>query len=270
MNFNEKQILGKTGLHVGRLGVACSYGAPAGAFEEAFDRGINYFYWGSTRKSAMARAIRNIIAKGKRDALVIVLQSYSRSAGLMESFYQKGLKTLGIDCADVLLLGWHNRLPSARILDQAEAMRRKGMFRYLALSGHNRPLFPELANDPRFDIFHIRYNAAHRGAEHEVFQKLAPGNRPGIVTYTATRWGDLLKPGNMPAGEKPLSAVDCYRFVMSNPDVDICMTGPGSLAQMQEALTALDRGPLSADEMLRVKTIGDYVHNNSRRLFFNS
>jgi aryl-alcohol dehydrogenase-like predicted oxidoreductase len=142
------------------------------------------------------------------------------------------------------------------------------MFRHLALSGHNRPLFPELATDPRFDIFHIRYNAAHRGAEHEVFQKLAPDNRPGIVTYTATRWGDLLKPGKMPAGEKPLSAVDCYRFVLSNPDVDICMTGPGSLAQMQEALTVLERGPLSADEMQRVKAIGDYVHDNSRRLFF--
>ncbi len=53
------------------------------------------------------------------------------------------------------------------------------------------------------------------------------------------------------------------------PDVDICMTGPGSLAQMQEALTALDRGPLSDDEMLRVKAIGDYVHDHNRRLFFN-
>ena len=75
----------------GRLGVASSYGAPTEAFEEAFDRGVNYFYWGSMRKEAMARAIRNINSKGKRDELVIVIQSYSRSATLMESFYRKGL-----------------------------------------------------------------------------------------------------------------------------------------------------------------------------------
>ena len=268
MDFNDKRILGKTGLRVGRLGVACSYGAPTEAFEEAFERGVNYFYWGSMRKAAMARAIRNIIAKGKRDELIIVLQSYSRSAGLMDAFYRRGLKTLGIENADVLLLGWHNHLPSSRILDQAEAMREKGMFRYLALSGHNRLLFPDLAKDPRFDILHIRYNAAHRGAEKEAFSQIDPGNRPALVTYTATRWGDLMKPGKMPPGENPLRGADCYRFVLSNPNVDVCMTGPGSIAEMREALTALDQGLLKPEEMQRVQRIGDYVRDNSRRMFF--
>jgi len=59
----------------------------------------------------MARAIRNIVSRGKRDALIIVLQSYSRSAGLMERFFQKGLKNLGIDQADVLLLGCTTNRP---------------------------------------------------------------------------------------------------------------------------------------------------------------
>jgi aryl-alcohol dehydrogenase-like predicted oxidoreductase len=268
MDFNDKRILGRTGLSAGRLGVACSYGAPTEAFEEAFDRGVNYFYWGSMRKAAMARAIRNIIAKGKRDELIIVLQSYSRSAGLMGAFYRQGLKRLGIETADVLLLGWHNQLPSPRILDEAEAMREKGLFRYLALSGHNRLLFPDLAKDSRFDILHLRYNAAHRGAEKEVFAQLDPGNRPSLVTYTATRWGDLMKSGKMPPGEKPLTSSDCYRFVLSNPIVDVCMTGPGSIAQMREALTALEQGPLSTEEMQRVQRIGDYVRDNNQRMFF--
>lgn len=267
MNFREKRLLGKTGLLACRLGVSCSYGAPTEAFEEAFERGVNYFYWGSMRKEAMARAVRNIIAKGKRDELILVLQSYSRSAGLMERFYQRGLKTLGIDCADVLLLGWHNQVPSSRILDQAEAMREKGMFRYLALSGHNRLLFPELAGDSRFDIFHVRYNAVHRGAEAEVFSRLQPENRPGLVTYTATRWGDLLKPQKMPPGESPLSGADCYRFVLSNPHVDVCMTGPADLDQMREALAALDRGPMTSEEMHRIQNIGDYIHRKHRRMF---
>ncbi|MBI9083274.1 MAG: aldo/keto reductase [Desulfobacterales bacterium] len=267
MDFNQQRILGRTGLTVGRLGVACSYGAPTEAFEEAFERGVNYFYWGSTRKEAMARAIRNIIAGGRRDRLVILLQSYSRSAFLMETLFQRGLKTLGIDTADILLLGWYNRPPSPRILERAERMREKGMFRYLAVSGHNRPLFPDLAADSKYDLFHARYNAAHRGAETEIFPKLPAENRPGMVTYTATRWGDLVKAKKMPSGQAPLSGADCYRFVLSNPDVDVCMTGPRSTAEMREALRALDLGPMDAAEMARTRKIGDYVHDNSRRLF---
>jgi aryl-alcohol dehydrogenase-like predicted oxidoreductase len=46
MSFAEKRTLGKTGLKVGRLGISSSFGAPAAAFEEAFERGCNYFTWG--------------------------------------------------------------------------------------------------------------------------------------------------------------------------------------------------------------------------------
>ena len=270
MDFTERRILGRTGLLVGRLGVGSSYGAPTEAFEEAFDRGVNYFYWGSMRKEPMARAIRNIISKGKRDELVIVIQSYSRSAALMESFYRKGLRTLGIDTADVLLLGLHNKPPSRRIMERVLLMHEKGMFRFLGLSGHNRDLFPTLAQSEAFDLFHIRYNAAHRGAEEEVFAKIPPDNRPGLATFTATRWGDLLNPKKMPPGEKPPRGADCYRFALTNQAVDVCITGPKNSAQMREALTALELGPLSAEEMVRMKRIGDFIHDRHKRLWMRN
>jgi aryl-alcohol dehydrogenase-like predicted oxidoreductase len=267
MEENRFRSLGRTGLRVGRLGVACSYGAPAAAFEAAFEQGVNYFYWGSARKESMARAISNIIANGKRDELVIVVQSYSRSAILMEQFFKRALKKLKIDRADILLLGWHNQPPSDRILERALAMRDKGMFRFLAVSGHRRPMFAQLADDLRFGLFHVRYNAAHRGAESEVFNRLPVDDRPGIVTYTATRWGDLLNPRKMPAGEKPLSGTDCYRFVISHPSVDVCMSGPKNMEEMRQALEALQLGPMSNDELKRVQHIGDHVHANYRRFF---
>jgi hypothetical protein len=37
-----------------------------------------------------------------------------------------------------------------------------------------------------------------------------------VTIYTATCWRKLLKARQMPAGEAPLSAADCYRFVLSN------------------------------------------------------
>ena len=80
-----KRILGATGLKVGPLGLAASYGAPAEAFEEAFDWGCNYFYLGGGRRRAgMKQAIRNLCGKGQRDNLVVAIQSYARFGHLME------------------------------------------------------------------------------------------------------------------------------------------------------------------------------------------
>jgi aryl-alcohol dehydrogenase-like predicted oxidoreductase len=266
-DFHEKRVLGRTGLKVGRLGVAASYGAPTEAFEEAFDRGVNYFYWGSRRTAAMGEAIRRLVKKGKREEMVLVLQSYSRHAGLMRTLFKRGLRTLGLDSADVLLLGWHNALPSPKILDQAMAMRDAGLVKAVALSGHKRPLFPELAADDRFGLFHVRYNAVHRGAEQEIFPNLPKFNGPGMVTFTTTRWGDLLNPRKLPPGEAPLGGSDCYRFALSHPAVDLCMCGPKDLAQMREALLALDLGPLSPEEMARMRRIGDHIHAKFKRPF---
>ena len=42
-----------------------------------------------------------------------------------------------------------------------------------------------------------------------------------MIAYTATRWGDLLDPSKMPAGETTPSACDCYRFVLNQSAVDL-------------------------------------------------
>ncbi len=266
MDLNQKREIGKTGLMAGRLGLGAGYGAPAAAFEEAFKRGCNYFYW-TSRKSGMRDAIRQICANGKRDELVIALQTYSRSAFLMETSMQKALKKLSIDHADVLLLGWYNRKPAARLIDKALSMKEKGYFRFLGMSGHNRPLFPKMVREGVFDLFQVRYNAAHRGAETDVFPLLRDNGQPGIVSYTATRWGHLLRSKKMPPGEAPPSAADCYRFVLTYPDVDVALCGPKNVNEMREALKTLDMGPMDDAELNRMKKIGDHVHASSSTFF---
>ena len=258
-SFREAN-LGRTGLRVGRLGLAASYGAPAAAFEAAFERGCNYFYIGSgRRRAAMRRAVAALCRRGLRDRIVVAVQTYARWGFLAAPVFARRLRAMGLDRADVLVLGWHNRPPSRRLIDAAARLREKGLCRFLALSGHNRSLFPRLAAEGVFDLFHVRYNAAHRGAETEVFPALRGEDRPGLVSYTATRWGHLLDAKKMPAGETPLAATDCYRFVLTRPEVDVCLCGPKNMAQMQTALAALEGGPLSADEMARARRIGDHV-----------
>ena len=103
----------------------------------------------------------------------------------------------------------------------------------------------------------MRYNAVHPGAERDIFPKLpAPEVRPGIVTFTATCWGDLMKPDKVPAGDKVPTASDCYRFNLTNPAVDLCLTGPRSASDLTAALDALDKGPMTPEEMDWMRRVG--------------
>jgi aryl-alcohol dehydrogenase-like predicted oxidoreductase len=270
MDFNEQRELGRSGLRVGRMGIASSYGAPAEALEEAFERGCNYFVWGSFikgRKSTMRQAIINIARKGQRDKLVLALHSYSHSAGLMEHFCKAAIKSVGLEHVDVLLLGYYSRRPPERILERAQEMQRKGLIRSIGLTGHNRKVFPVLAREVKpIEVFHVRYNAAHRGAETEVFPQICQEpERPGLVSFTATRWGRLLNPRKMPPGEPPPSAPDCYRFVLSHPGVDVCMVGARTREQLREDLQVLDQGPLDEQQLARMRRIGDHVYGKKRQ-----
>jgi predicted aldo/keto reductase-like oxidoreductase len=263
MKFNEQTILGRTGLKVGRLGVASGYWAPAAAIEEAFDRGCNYLTWGTFIKGYsphMREALRNLTAKGERDRMVVSMFTYAHQPFLTEHFFTKGLKSAGLGYADILILGFFSRRPSKRIIEGALRLKEKGMIRLIGLSGHNRKLFPELYKEGIFDLFHIRYNAAHRGAETETFPFLTGESRPGVVNFTSTAWGKLLNPKKMPKGEKAPTAVECYRFVLSNPAVDVCMTGPRTIEEMRQNLTVLEQGPMTDEELARMRRIGDYVY----------
>jgi aryl-alcohol dehydrogenase-like predicted oxidoreductase len=263
--FPNRVRLGKSGLSVGPLAVSGGYRVDDKSLLRALERGVNYWYHGSLLREGMTKAIRQVVAAGQRDQVVIALQCYLSWAWYLERNLRKELRHLGLDHCDVLLLGWYNHPPGPRILERVEKLREQGMFRHVAISSHHRPLFPELAKDPRYDIFHIRYNAAHTGAERDVLPLLAKDGRPGTVAYTVTRWGSLLQAKNMPKGEAPLRGRDAYRFALSNPEIDVCMSGPANAAEMDEALAALDEGPLSSEENERIRRVGKHVYDRALR-----
>ena len=264
--FPERVTLGRSGLQVSKLGLGSSFKAPTSSYLEAFDRGVNYFYWGSIRRSEMGDAIREI-AKDRRERLVVMIQSYSRAGRLLTLFVERGLRKLGLDHADALLLGWHNKPPSPAVLNSATSLRERGLIRHVGLSTHHRRLLPTLLDEELFEIWHTRYNAVHRGAEREVFPSLAGrdlASRPGVVTYTTTRWGDLCNPDKIPPGERVPTGTDCYRFALSRPEVDLCLAGPNDPEQMKQALTALEQGPMDEEEQAWMRRVGDHIYAFSR------
>ncbi len=259
----DRAVLGRTGREVGRLGVSASYGVPTKALETAFERGATYLYWGSRRTGAFAEALKNLAPQ--RDRMFLLVQSYSRMASLLGWSVERALRSIGYDYADGLLLGlWQKPVPG-RILDAARRLKERGLVRHLAVSSHKRKLVPEFARSGDFDIVHFRYNAVHTGAERDILPFLPPEDRAGTVVYTATNWRQLLNPKRTPAGEKTPTAGDCYRFVLTNPAVDVCMTGPADAAQMDHALAALREGPMSDEEAAWMRRVGAAIYGSARK-----
>jgi aryl-alcohol dehydrogenase-like predicted oxidoreductase len=249
--------LGRTGLSVGAIGLASSYGAPADSVAYAFDLGVRYFYWGSRRTGAFADGLQRL--NQKRTQIAIVVQSYSRIAALIPWSVERALRRLNTDYADALLLGLWNRPVPPRILDACLELHQRGLVRHIALSTHQRTLIPGIAAEPPYDIFHVRYNAKHRGAEQEIFPHL-PAERSGIVSFTATSWRQLLNPKRMPPGERTPTAAECYRFVLSHPAVDVCMAAPADMEQARAIAAALEGGPMDESELAWMRRIGDHLY----------
>jgi predicted aldo/keto reductase-like oxidoreductase len=271
IDFRTPVSFGQTGLQVSRLGIGSSFTTDPAVIEEAVEQGVNYLYWGSIRRPAFGRAIRNV-ARRNREGIVLTIQSYTRVAALMAPSIELALRRAGVDYFDILLLGMWNKPPSQALIDAAQRLREKGKVRHLMMSTHNRPSLQDHfrrfeAKESPFDSFMLRYNAVHRGAERDVFPHLPASVRPGIVAYTATRWGHLLDPKKMPGGEAPPPARDCYRFALSHPAVSLVLCGPANREQMQEALRAIEAGPLDADEMARMHRVGDHVYGKYKPQF---
>ncbi len=263
----ERGILGRTGLPVGRLGIASSYGVPGTALEMAFERGVNYIFWGSRRTKSFGEALKRM--GSKRERFVLVVQSYTRVAGLLGWSLERALRALNYDYADILLLGLWNKPVAPKILDAAQKLMERGLARFLGVSTHHRPLAPQAAAGSDYDVIHFRYNAAHPGAEQDIFPHMPGSGRPGMVAFTATSWRQLLGAGTLqglapgthalPTSERAPKAVDCYRFVLTRPEVDVCIAGPSDAAQMEEALEALRLGPMSDEELAWMRRVGRAV-----------
>ena len=269
-NLFSKINLGQTGLKAGKIGISSSYGAKAEVFEAAFERGFNYFTWGTFirgKSKEMEIAMKNIIRNGQRDQLVISMFAYAHNAYINKTVFKRGLKRLGIDYADVLLLGYSGKIPGKRLIEGAVQLKDQGLVKAIGISSHNRKLTGELIQRKMFDVYHFRYNAAHRGAEQDIFPFIDNSNKPGLISFTATRWGQLLNPKKMPENEVVPTAGECYRFVLSRPEIDICMMGVRNINQFEENMKELEKGPMTDEEINRMVKIGDYIYYRKRSTF---
>ncbi len=257
---------GKTGPKVHRLGLSGTYRPGVKTIHKAIDEGLNFFFcFGfDTHVTKTLREIPN----GRRDSYMVATGAYNLLYGYpnLRRTLEKRLRQLRTDYIDVFLfLGVmkEKQFPE-KAREELYRFREEGKIRCVGISTHDRKFAGSLAAEGALDVLMIRYNAAHRGAEEDIFPFLDKHD-PGVISYTATRWSYLIRKSRHWPKDKPIPTPGmCYRFVLSNPHIDVCLTAPRNLRQLEENIAALRDGPLSADEMRFMRQFGDVVHHTKK------
>ena len=258
--------LGHTGQRVCRLGLSASYRPGAETVRFAFSSGVNYFFaYGFD--GHMIRGLRDLL-KTHRSEIVLATGAYNYIIGHsnIRKACERRLRQFATDHIDILMfLGVmkEKEFPES-VLDEMVKLRSEGKARWIGISTHNRKFAGRLAEQGILDVLMVRYNAAHRGAEQDIFPHCGTHD-PGIVSYTATRWTGLLRrPKGWPRGAAVPTAGMAYRFVLGNPAVDVVLTAPKNRKEFEQNLAAVREGPLSNEEMTHMREFGDAVYRQRR------
>jgi aryl-alcohol dehydrogenase-like predicted oxidoreductase len=249
--------LGKSGLSVSRLGLAGGFGIDADGVVRAFhELGVRYFFV-TPRFEPLLEGLRRLVEDGHRDQIVLGMGAKIPTGWSVEREWEAAARAVGVETIDVFHLFWVQAhwYVTGKTWPAMRRLKEQGKVRALAVSCHDRPMARSLVDELDLDAIMIRYNAAHRGAEKEIFATL-PSPRPGVISYTATRWGRLLKP-HRDLG--PMSAPECYRFALSHPSVDVVLCGAGSYEELRANALGVRLGALEPARLDEVKRFGDAV-----------
>lgn len=257
--------LGARGPSVFRLGLAASYRPGERTVRRALDEGVNYLFSYSF-DTQMNRVVRGLNAD-RREKLCLATGGYNWIVWHppLRKSLENALRRLKTDYIDVFYyLGVMNpKQFGPRVREELADLRRDGRVRAVAISCHDRKFAGELAASGEIDAVMVRYNAAHPGAEQDVFPYVS-AHGTGVISYTATRWTYLLRrPRGWPETEPVATAGQCYRFVLSNPNVDVVLTAPRNERELLENLQEIARGPLPDDEMAFMRRFGAHVHDRA-------
>jgi predicted aldo/keto reductase-like oxidoreductase len=227
-----------------------------GDVRHAIDRGVNFLNWPGVESGTDDALCRAVAGLGRRrEGVVVCAQFEARTAADAAGELRSILAALQTDFIDVLTFyfveeraEWDELTGPGGALGYCRSAQKDGAVRRLGLTTHQRPLAAEVARSGLVDLLMIRYNAAHRGAEEDVFPITDAIGLP-VIAYTALRWGALLRPTPAdPAGYVPPGAAAWYRFVLQSPSVAVVLAAPHNRAELEEDLTVLTAcGPLSPE-----------------------
>lgn len=265
---------------VGRLGIATrgNTSLRVDDIHYAFERGVRYFNW-CGKPDGLSQAMVEL--RDRRPEVVLAVQLQARSAEEAEREIDWVLAQTGGARLDVGTLyyvesddEWRHITAPGGSWDALNRRRSQGQLGLLGLTSHQRELAASWARErapdgsPRLDMLMIRYNAAHTGAEQDVFPVTCELQMP-VVTFTGLRWRDLLRPTPAdPPGFRPPTAADCYRFCLAHPAISVVLAAPNDRIELEEDLRALENWDRVEEGWLdAMRQHGRRVHRHAREFW---
>ena len=246
----------------------------------AVDRGINYLNW-CGHPDGLSKAVYRM--GSDRDRVVVAWQIQSDTADGARRELEEALCELGTDHIDLVTLyyvesesEWINLASPGGAYEALAEAKAAGQIRMIGLTSHQRSMAANISTGVilpdvpangldkarPLDVLMLRYNAAHRGADQDVFPITKRMEIP-VIVYTCLRWGALMKSTpDDPEGYDPPPAREWYRYALTNPSVAVALMAPNERHELDENLRLIDdwHGP-SPDEMEAMRLHGNRVYN---------
>lgn len=230
------------------------------------DGGINYvdtapYYVDSESEILVGKALKN----GYRDKVYLSTKNpiEDDSGAHWRQRLEKSLRQLDVEYIDFYHmwgLNWESYQEKVDVpggpLEEAYRAKEKGLIRHISFSFHDKSenLF-KIIDTGHFESMLVQYNLLDRSNEEAITYASQKGL--GVVVMGPVGGGRLGAPSdtikNMIPGGVSSTAEAALRFVISNPDVHVALSGMSSLAMVEENLKTAERvEPLSASELQHI------------------
>lgn len=269
-----RQLTALDGTPASCLGLAAGPKQDPRCIHRAFAGGINFFFFYGPGHTSFIQELAALVPR-KRENILVATGSGSRKVAGLRAARRKLTALLAIDVIDVFFIEYVHAgdnpdvmFGKNGVLDELWQWKKSGWVRFVGATAHDRSVAKRLVSDPRIDVLMHRFNMAHRKAAHEVFPAAAESQTP-IVAFTATRWGTLLEPHAGWPGPPP-TAADCYRYCLTQPSVQVVLTAPRSLVELEQNLDVLELPPMTKQKRGHWQRFGDLVYGAGKAAFETS
>jgi predicted aldo/keto reductase-like oxidoreductase len=274
----QYRVLGRTGLKVSALGFGTmrfpmkddnvDADATVAMLHRAMDLGVNYFdsavgYCNSQSEITLGKAL-----KGRREGNVVSTKyppwgDRTLKADDCRKIIEQSLSRMEVDYMDVYnmhSLDWETAekvLAPDGAVQGARKAKEEGLVRHLGFSFHDDPkrMIDIIKAAPDFEVVTCQYNLLDRANEESM--AYAHEHGLGVVIMGPVAGGRLGFPseklqGMLPGGIKSSPEL-ALRFVVSNANVTVALSGMGTIEMVEENAATASRGEaLTADERQRI------------------
>jgi len=280
------RVLGRTGLKVSALGFGTmrfkmvddhvDEEVAVRALHRAMDLGVNYFdsavgYCNSESEMVLGKAL-----KGRREGMVVSTKyppwGRSLKADDCRKVIEQSLSRMDIDVIDVYQmhsLDWETAgkvLAKGGAVEGARKAKEEGLVRHLGFSFHDDPkrMIDIIEAAPDFDVVTCQYNLLDRANAESIARAREKGI--GVVVMGPVAGGRLGFPsekvqGLLPGGTKSTPEI-ALRFVLSNANVSVALSGMSTPEMVEENAAVASRGTQLTEE--ERETIVQALEENRR------